>query len=370
MNSRERFLKCMHFEKVDRPPFQQWMGFWPDTIKRWYKEGLPIGMDIDDFFGFDRRAGHRGREGIAIDFGPIPRYISEIKEETSRYRIWTGGDGVTRKEFVDGYSMPQWIDFPIKSRKDWQKMKERLKAKDPRRYPLTWSEELIEKLNNRDYPLGILCGSFFGWARNHIGLENILYLFYDDPGLIHDINNFYEEFIIGVLEEVVSKVKFDYAAFWEDMAYKNGPLISPKLFREFMLPHYKRITSFLRNHGIDIFLVDSDGNTELLIPSWLEGGVTVHWPLEVAAGMDAVALRKKYAHDLGFIGNIDKRALIQGKEAIKKEIFSKVPYLIKEGGYIPEVDHCVPSDVSLENFLYYLRLLREIFGMDKGKDKG
>lgn len=358
----------MRFEKVDRPSFQQWMGFWPDTLKRWYKEGLPTEIDIDDFFGFDKKVGTRGREGIVIDFGPIPRYVSEIKEEGSRYLIWTGEDGVTRKEFIDGdgySSMPQWIDFPIKSRKDWQKMKERLKAKDPRRYPLTWSKEFVEKLNNRDYPLGVPCGSFFGWARDNIGLENILYLFHDDPGLIHDINNFYEEFVIGVLEEVVSKVKFDYAAFWEDMAYKSGPLISPKLFREFMLPHYKRITSFLRKYGIDIFFVDSDGNTDLLIPLWLEGGVNVHWPLEVAAGMDAVALRKKYGHNLGLIGNIDKRLLAKDKEAIKKEVFSKVPYLVEEGGYIPEVDHSVPPDVSLENYIYYLDLLKEIFGIKR-----
>jgi len=84
--------------------------------------------------------------------------------------------------------------------------------------------------------------------------------------------------------------------------------------------------------------------------------------------MDAVALRKKYAKALILVGNIDKRALIKGKDAIKEEVMSKVPYLIKEGGYFPSLDHAIPPDVSFENFKYLINLLREIGGQEKLPD--
>ena len=112
-------------------------------------------------------------------------------------------------------------------------------------------------------------------------------------------------------------------------------------------------------------LVDSDGNVNELIPLWLECDINYIWPLEVAAGNDAVALRKQYGKDLILGGNIDKRALIKGKEAIREEVMSKVPFLLEQGGYFPTVDHRVPPDVTLENYQYYINTMREVAGLDK-----
>jgi len=149
------------------------------------------------------------------------------------------------------------------------------------------------------------------------------------------------------------------------MCYKSGPMISPDMFRKFMMPRYKKLNDLLHSHGVDIIWVDSDGNVEQLIPLWLEVGVNYVWPLEVAAGNDAVTLRKKYGKDLILGGAIDKRALAKGKEAIREEVMSKVPFLIESGGYIPSVDHWVPPDVSFENYCFYINTLREIAGLEK-----
>ncbi|GAJ15135.1 unnamed protein product, partial [marine sediment metagenome] len=138
-------------------------------------------------------------------------------------------------------------------------------------------------------------------------------MYYDDPVLIHEIGEWMEYFELEIIKKVVGDVELDFVYFWEDMAYKTASLVSPRIFREFMMPHYKKITQLLRSHGTDIILVDSDGNTTQLIPLWLEGGLSGHYPLEVAAGMDAVKLRKKYGNNLILLGNIDKRALIKGK---------------------------------------------------------
>jgi uroporphyrinogen decarboxylase len=164
---------------------------------------------------------------------------------------------------------------------------------------------------------------------------------------------------------VVKNIRVDFVRFWEDMAFKSGSLISPDMFKKFMIPRYKQIIDFLRSNGVDIIQVDSDGNINELIPEWLEVGLNFFWPLEVAAGMDAVALRKKYGKEIMLVGNIDKRVFTKGKDAIREEVMSKVPFLIETGGYFPSFDHLVPPDVSLENFRYFQNLLREMGGLEK-----
>jgi len=145
----------------------------------------------------------------------------------------------------------------------------------------------------------------------------------------------------------------------DDMAGKAGPLCSPATYREFCLPPLQRVTSLLRQHGIDIIIVDSDGNNDVLIPLWLEAGVSGLRPFEIAADCDPVRTRREYP-GLIMQGGIDKRALAHGQEAIDREILSKVPWLCLQGGYFPQVDHLVPPDVSLANYTYYARLLRGV----------
>jgi len=291
----------MNYEKPDRLPFYQFIGYWNETINRWYGEGLPPGMNVWDYFGFDKR------EQFPLDYGPIPQYVPKTLYENERYRIEVQTNGITVKILKTNTSMPGFIDFPVKNRADWEKIKERYDPGDARRYPKTWGDELIDYYNTVD----------------------------------------------------VEAVKFDFATIWEDMAYKKGPHISPRLFREFMLPNYKKVTSYVKSKGVSIIMVDTDGNHEVLTPLFLEGGVNCLYPLEVQAGMDAVDLRKKYGRQLRLVGNIDKRALIEGRDAIKREVDSKLPFLVKDLGYIPSIDHCVPADVPFEHFKYYVSLIKE-----------
>jgi uroporphyrinogen decarboxylase len=132
------------------------------------------------------------------------------------------------------------------------------------------------------------------------------------------------------------------------------------MYREFSLPPLKRVVEMLRTHGVDIIIVDSDGNNDVLIPLWLEAGVNGLRPFEIAAACDPVATRKLYGRDLIIQGGIDKRPLAWGREAIDREVLSKVPWLCLQGGYFPQVDHLVPPDVSLDNYTYYSALLRRV----------
>lgn len=352
MNARERFHETLKFGKPDRP-FRLPHWFFDETIERWQTEGLPADVDVDAFFGFDRY------ETIPVSVRLFPPFKVQVIEETSEKRILVDSDGVKKEEKKPYPSMPKFLEFPVKDRESWEKLKERLNPDSPARYPRWW-DDMKRCWKDRDYPLGINAGSFYGWPRNWIGVEDFSLLLYDDPELIAVICDYLADFIVKVIERAVKEVDLDFALIWEDLAFKTGPLISPELFRKFMLPAYKKVTTLLKAHGIDIILVDSDGNCDLIIPLWIEEGVTGLYPFEVAAGSDALATRERYGDKLAIIGNIDKRALAKGKKEIEEEVMSKVPELLAAGGYIPFVDHAVPPDVPFDNFCYYLDLVKQL----------
>jgi len=380
LDVREHFLRTMRFEKVDRPPLCEFLGYWPETIQRWYAEGLPVGVDLETYFGFDpgltptpwkmevplsfSLSGHVdiGARTIPIDFGPIPRYGPKVLEEDERYRLVLDATGI-KKKFVKGRitGMPQFIEHPVKDGRDFEKMKPRFNPDDIRRFPLNLTEDMIDYYNKREFPLRAEFPGFFATGRTLLGAERFLISFFRDPGLIEEIMDFWGIFVTATLERIVEHVRVDFATSFEDMAYKKGPHISPRLFREFLQPQYEKVTTMLKRNGVDVIIVDSDGNIEPLIPPLLEAGVNGIFPLEVSAGMDAISLREKYGRSLRMIGNIDKRAVIAGPEAIKKEVESKVRRLIKDGGYIPGIDHEVSRDIPLANYSFYIDALKRTY---------
>jgi len=208
-------------------------------------------------------------------------------------------------------------------------------------------------------------GSVFGFLRNWMGLEGICKAVYDDPQWVQEMMDYLVEFYITAGRRALEDVELDYILLWEDMAYKAGPLISPGMFRQFMLEPYKKLTGFIRDHGIGLIFVDSDGDAEQLIPLWLEGGVNGFYPIERAAGMDPVHLRERFGRQLRLLGGIDKRAMKAGPSAIDAELAHVAP-LTEEGGFLPWCDHHVPPDVPLANYLYYVKRMKEMTLDPKG----
>ena len=195
-----------------------------------------------------------------------------------------------------------------------------------------------------------------------MGTDALLYAYFDHPDFIHEVNDRLCGLCENALNLILPKFKLDHIGYHEDMAYKNGSLISPAMFREFMTPYYKRVTGITERHGVDMHIMDSDGDIRELIPLWLECGINTVLPNEVAAGMDVVALRAEYGTDLSMVGGFDKRIMASTKEAIKKEFDRLVP-VIDGGGYILTCDHGVPHDVSFENYTYLVSLLKTHYGV-------
>ncbi len=362
MNSRERFLATTRFQPVDRA-FLLHPWCWTETLARWHTEGLPADASLGQYFGTDAE----GYAPVQMQgrYGPhlLPPLEPQVLAETDTYRIVRDEEGNTIRLFKDDpqQSMPEWIAYPMKDRTDWEtRIKPRFNAQAPGRCPQGDElEAYAGAVRERDYPLGLWAGSFYGWPRSLLGVETISVLFYDDPALIREMCEHLADFVIETITPMLEKVQFDYAFIWEDMAGKAGPLCSPATYREFCLPPLKRVVSLLRKHGIENIIVDSDGNNDVLIPLWLEAGVNGLRPFEIAANSDPVRTRREYP-DLIIQGGIDKRALAHDAETIDREVLSKVPWLCLQGGYFPQVDHLVPPDVSLANYTYYSRLLRQV----------
>ncbi|MFH0796359.1 MAG: uroporphyrinogen decarboxylase family protein [Candidatus Omnitrophota bacterium] len=350
MNSREVFQAVTHYRKFSRL-FHWEMGPYEETIHRWEKEGLPIDSGWSYYAGLDRM------ENVNVNTYLCPAFEYKKIKEDGAYEIYRDSDGVIKKKLKDvpPPGMPQYLDYPLKGRENWPDFKKRLNPDSPARFPLYW-ESIKKQYPGRDFPLGINCGSLYGWLRNWIGVEQISLLVYDDPAFLEEAAADITGCILGILEKALQGVEYDFAVLWEDMAYKTASLISPAHYRRIFLPQYRRITDRLHKAGIDIIMLDSDGNVEQLIPCWLDVGINFIYPMEVAAGMDVLALRKKFGKDLIIGGGMDKRVLALDKESIRRMVEEKIP-LMQEGGYFPGCDHAIPPDVPWENFVYYRQIL-------------
>jgi uroporphyrinogen decarboxylase len=196
-------------------------------------------------------------------------------------------------------------------------------------------------------------------------VEKLCTLFYDDPAFVEEMMDADADFIIAMMDRILDEGPIDAFAFWEDMAYKTGPLLTPRLARKYMLPRYRRVTEFLRGRGVEWIGLDSDGRIDSLIPIWLDAGLNCLYPFEVQAGMDVLAVRRQYGPHLRMWGGVDKRAVAHGPEAIEAEL-ARVRPLIEEGGYIPMLDHSCPPDISWSNYRYYMRRLDEVCRISTG----
>lgn len=364
MNQRERFLACMRYEPFDHVPDREF-GYWDDTFKRWHAEGLPEEIDTnpkaDIFFGFERTF------HVPSHVGLNPGFPGEVIEETEEYRIIQDGEGVKKIIYTDGAdTIPRYLEFPIKDRASWEEFRERLRIDDPARYRDDW-EEIALRTRAADCPVQIDCGSLFGRLRNFIGFENIALMAYDDPVLIEEMIEHLCRLICAVIEPAVKVCQIDMGAFWEDINFKQGCIISPAMFRRWLTPRYRRITDLVYSAGATLCYVDSDGNVLDSIEGWLEGGVNCMFPVEVGAGSDPLEIRRRWGRRCLMMGGVNKRALAAGREAIVTELQRLKP-LVDEGGYIPHVDHRVPPDVSYADYLFYLRTKREMYGIPDPTD--
>ena len=362
MNSLERFKNTFEFKKVDKLAIHM-MGFWPETIQRWIKEGLPENWEETNFFNEDKF----GNTGVWLGTNTIsplfPRCEEQVLEENDTHTVFRDKHYrvVKQRKGEVNDSIVQHLEFPVKDRDTWEAFKDKLDPLVEVRYKdLGKTAKLNGGINNRDYPIVQMISGTYRILWHLMGDVNLSYAFYDDPDLIHDIMKQWLHLNITAIDRIMQHIDVNILQIHEDMAGKAGMMISPAIFREFMRPYYKELINHVRKYP-SIFGIweDSDGDVTELIPLLLECGVQGLFPFEVQAGMDVVKIREIYGNKLVVRAGIDKRELAKGKEAIDRELDRVLPTFVKTGGYFIGLDHAAPPDISLENYIYFLDKARE-----------
>jgi hypothetical protein len=385
MTAREKFLAAMRFEPGAPCPRVEF-GYWAGAVRRWLREGLPESRPIPPEaldgdlvrgsrpFGFESSLVSKSGTGELVDANVMPalgleshlakfpldfspRLPRRVLEEDKRHKLFTDSYGITKLVTKENAATWHSVDFPIKSRGDLAEYIARYDEDYAGRLP-AGIDELAAALAERDYPIR-LGGEPFGFTyfpRALMGDVGYMTTLYDDPGLIHELCRFLLSFTMAYWDVILSRIRIDCVVILEDVAYRNGPMISRAMFDEFAAPYTARLVDFVKQYGVASIVVDCDGKIDELVPAWVKAGVTGLFPVE--AVNDIVAMREAYPR-LQLIGGVDKLPLIAGDRAGIDAELARISPLIAQGGFIPHIDHAVPEDMGWNSFAYYRRRLNE-----------
>lgn len=365
MNNAQRTLAILNYQPCDRLPLVHF-GYWEQTLEKWVEEGhLPKGPDGN----FDvKTAWAAASPKLGFDFEWSPHYCANcfldpaFQEETirtfpdgsSHVRI---SNGTTVLQSPNTVSIPAEIDHLLKDRASWE---EHYKPR------LQWSERRIGPLPGPDAgrdgnPQGIWCGSLLGALRDVLGVVGLSYLLVDDEDLFDEMVQTVADLCLRNIQTILaSGARFDFAHFWEDICFKNGPLVNPAMFAEKIGPHYKRITAELNRHGVRIVSLDCDGLIDDLLPVWLCNGVNTMFPIEVGTwNANIRPWREKYGKEIRGVGGMNKNVFALDRAAIDAEIERLKP-LVALGGYIPCPDHRIPPTAHWDLVRYYCDRMADV----------
>jgi uroporphyrinogen decarboxylase len=330
-------------------------GYWPETLQRWRGEGLSAEQQP-----WEAVEGLTYYHRAPVQTRIFPAFERKVISAVGNHQVIQNEDGAILETLASETTFPRFIKHPVENMADFDRLRPRLDAKTPGRLPPDWQQACRDLARrNSILVMGQVEISFFGWPRDLMGVENLLMAYYEQPELVHAINRQHLDFLKSLYGPIMDEVEYDFIFMWEDMAFKNGPLISPAFFREFMMPYYKELIAFFKNRRPYKVIADSDGDITQLIPLFIEAGVDGLLPFECAAGMDIVTIARQYPR-LILYGGIDKREIAKGRKAIDAELEKKLHPMFRRGGYLPSMDHHVPPGVSFEDFKYYIQSLRDI----------
>jgi len=327
--------------------------YWPQTIERWRREGLPEGVSPTEFFGLDEI-------GI-LAFQANLNLPEETLEETEEYIIRRDADGVIVKSWKNQYAPPSRLDATIRTWDDWNAHKENL----GRNISVDALWETYRQLRQRDCFLVIRPGEPMWYFIEHLmGFEIALETLADEPDLAADIVRVYTEFNHRFMQQLIEAgMEFDGLWFFSDLCYKNGMLYSPKVHREIVLPSHQATRKFCDRYGLRM-IFHCDGYVGEMIPLLIEGGFDAVQPLEARCGNDVRQYKKQFGNEVVFFGNISTDIMSRTKEEIFEEVSTKVTVAKEGGGYMYHCDHSIPPTVSWENYSFVIELVKQYGSYD------
>ena len=364
MNNREKILSVLNYETNAQMPVVHF-GYWDETVIKWRNEGHVKEDDdwdsISERLGFDCGYGDTWSGATAL-FPAFEDIVLEKFPDGSMHA--RNHDGVIELRKPGVTSIPAEIGHTLTDRESWERdYLPRLKFSEER-FDLDYLKHYVEY--NKNNPLGLFCGSFYGTIRNWFGIVGLSYIAIDDEDLYYEVIQTAADLIYDVTKSGFEKadalgIRFDYCHFWEDICFNYGPLVNPATFMEKIGPHYKKVTDLGKQYGINIFSLDCDGCIDKLIPTWFENGVNTMFPIEVGTWNASIApWREKYGKGLLGVGGMDKRVFAFDRNDIDTEIERLRP-LVDMGGFIPCPDHRIAPDAKWDNVRYYCDKIRQTF---------
>jgi len=355
--TRHAYLDLLTFGPVEREMFVELFGPLVGVEEEWRRQGAREGeLTLEDFdWDFVETTGCGGI------IGAFPRAEPTVVEETAEYRVERDYLGRTVKLFTSVATISLPLDFPVQTREDWERLKPLFAFRDDR-----VDRDAVEEARRLQAEDGLVVASIpgaFDTARELMGDERACLSYYDQPEMMRDILETLTDTATRVLERVGERLAIDQVSVSEDLAGKSGPLVGPSQVDEFFRPYYRAVWETASARGARIFQIDSDGNFAAIIPSLLACGISAMYPMEPAAGMDVVALRKAYGKRFAMLGGIDKHVLRRTRADIDRELAYKMQPLMRQGGTVFGLDHRIPNGTPLENYRYYVDRGREILGM-------
>ena len=360
MTPSARKLRDIYARVPGVPFFQREFGFY--CLEAWAQQGMPANVKHAELFGYDP-PGSFGMGGLGwceAAFSPV--FEEKVLEQRGEHEVcqdFAGRHVLCFKGRRSGF-MPEYIDHPVKDVQTWEKLcKWRLNPDTPDRFDASFTDRIQKAKQAAAQGLLISQGLIGGYMylRSLIGPEGLLYLVYDNPALIHDCMRTWFNLADRVIAERQKHVTLDELFFAEDICYNHGSLISPDMMREFLFPYYAQLLKNTKARQIDqarhlYFQVDTDGFAAPVIPLYMELGMDVMSPFEVASNCDVVRIGQDYP-TLTLCGGVDKRILAKGRAAIDEMVDRIFPVMRARGGFIPTCDHGVPEEVRYEDYLHY-----------------
>jgi hypothetical protein len=320
VNSRERFLAVMRGGRPDRVPYFE-DGLRPDVLRSWQTQGLASAADLTRLYSQD------GRVELEIDGYPRPplRRWPERTAELSR---------------LDRRLRPTQSRLPP----GWKGKAQAWNAGP--------DVLMLEVHHGLFLTLGVM-----DWQRFRFVIESLT----DQPGYVQAVMRLEAEMVTHLVNSFLDRVQVEAVIFSEPIGGNAGPLISPRMYEQFVLESYRPILEAVRQHGVEVIILRTYANARVLIPSLIKFGINCLWACETdASAMDYRLIRREFGPALRLIGGIDLDVLREGKEAIRRELEQKLPPLLAQGGYIPLADGRVRADVPFENYIFYRQLLETL----------
>jgi len=370
MTNRERAMNILHYKDADRLPAVHF-GYWSELLVEWAEQGkIPKELaennwdgnekdkTLDKLIGWDFNwSCTRGANS-----GLYPRFEEKVLEVLSDgTRRVLNSVGVIERIKPGITSIPSEDDYTLKDREAFETLYKPKMQYSPDRVDFEFFRNFNET-RDTERPIGLNLGSVLGNIRDMTSVVGMSYLMYDeDEDLFADIVDTYAEMQYQCTKAILETgAKFDFAHYWEDICFKNGPLLSPEIFDELCAKHYKKRNDLCHEYGIDIISLDCDGVTEKLLPTWFENGVNTMFPIEIGVWGDQFEpARKKYGKGMLGVGGMDKTALRKDKAAVDAEI-ERIRRLAAMGGFIPCPDHRLMPGTKFELVQYYAEEIKKI----------